>query len=197
MRSKVRSIRLSNRLLYVVGPSGSGKDSIIAYVRAQLAGQALVQFAHRYITRPADSGGENHIALSQAEFNARVQAGLFAMHWHSHGNSYGIGVEINQWLSKGITVVVNGSREYLPKAMQNYPELLPVTIEVSHDVLKARLLNRGRETETEIDARLSRNRILQLSHPACLTVSNNQSLEQAGEQLMSLIEQHSKVTECE
>jgi ribose 1,5-bisphosphokinase len=188
---------LSNRLLYVVGPSGSGKDSIMAHARAQLAGQPMVQFAHRYITRPADSGGENHIALSQAEFNARIQAGLFAMHWHSHGNSYGIGAEINQWLSKGITVVVNGSREYLPEAMRNYPELLPVTIEVAHDVLKARLMQRARESEAEIDARLSRNMILQLSHPAGVAVSNNGSLECAGAALVSLIEQHSKVTLCE
>ena len=42
----MRSTRLSNRLLYVVGPSGSGKDSIMAFARAQLAGQPMVQFAH-------------------------------------------------------------------------------------------------------------------------------------------------------
>lgn len=194
---EARRIRLSNRLLYIVGPSGSGKDTIIAYVRGKLAGNARVQFAHRYITRPADLAGENHIALSQAEFNARVQAGLFAMHWYSHGNGYGIGTEINQWLGKGITVVVNGSREYMPIAMQHYPELLPVTIDVSHDVLKTRLLNRGRETEAQIDARLSRNRVLQLTHPAGIVVSNNGALECAGEQLLNLIEQHSKVTVCE
>lgn len=193
----MRSTRLSNRLLYVVGPSGSGKDSIMAFARAQLAGQPMVQFAHRYITRPADSGGENHIALSQAEFNARIQAGLFAMHWESHGNRYGVGTEVNQWLSKGITVVVNGSREYLPQALKSYPELLPVTIDVAPDLLKQRLLQRARESEAEIDARISRNRILRLSHPAGITVSNNGSLEEAGAALVNLIEQHSKVTMCE
>lgn len=188
---------MSNCLFYVVGPSGSGKDSIIAYARAQLAGQPMMQFAHRYITRPAHLGGENHVALSQAEFNARIHAGLFAMHWESHGNRYGIGTEVNQWLSKGITVVVNGSREYLPQALKSYPELLPVTIDVAPDLLKQRLLQRARESEAEIDARIRRNRILQSSHPAGITVSNNGSLEDAGAALVILIEQHSKVTMCE
>jgi ribose 1,5-bisphosphokinase len=188
---------LSNRLLYVVGPSGSGKDSVIAYAREALAGLAMVQFAHRYITRPAGSGGENHIALSQPEFNARVQAGLFAMHWESHGNSYGIGTEINLWLSKGITVIVNGSREYLSLAMQKYPELLPVFIDVEPALLKQRLLQRGRESETEIDARLHRNRILQHTLPAGVLIHNNGRLQQAGDELVSLIERHSKVSLCE
>lgn len=188
---------MPNRLLYVVGPSGSGKDSIMAYARAQLAGQPMVQFAHRYITRPAHAGGENHIALSQAEFNARIQAGLFAMHWQSHGNSYGIGNEINQWLGKGITVVVNGSREYLPQAMKNYPELLPVTIEVAPDILKQRLMSRGRETEGDIEARMNRNRIMQLSHPDGIVLHNNGTLDEAGNVLVNLIEQHNKVTLCE
>lgn len=188
---------MSSRLIYVVGPSGSGKDSLMAYARTSLAGQALVQFAHRYITRPAHAGGENHIALTQAEFNARVQAGLFAMHWCSHGNGYGIGTEINLWLSKGITVVVNGSREYLPMAVQKYPELLPVTIEVDHDVLRARLASRGRESEADIEARLNRNRIVQLSHPHSVILHNNGTVEEAGKALMNLIEQHSKVTLCE
>ncbi|MBU0785088.1 MAG: phosphonate metabolism protein/1,5-bisphosphokinase (PRPP-forming) PhnN [Gammaproteobacteria bacterium] len=188
---------MSKRLFYVVGPSGSGKDSIMAYARAQLAGQPMVQFAHRYITRPAQAGGENHIALSPAEFQARVQAGLFAMHWQSHGNRYGIGTEINQWLGKGITVVVNGSREYLPQALLLYPELLPVTIEVAPDILKQRLMRRGRETEADIEARINRNRTMQLSHPEGSRLNNNGTLEEAGNVLVNLIEQHNKVTLCE
>lgn len=72
-------------LFYVVGASGSGKDSLLRYGRERLAGDPGVVFAHRYITRPVELHGENHVALAEPEFDARLKAGLFAMHWDSHG----------------------------------------------------------------------------------------------------------------
>ncbi len=48
------------RLIYVMGASGSGKDSLMRYAREKLAKHSNIVFAHRYITRPADAGGENH-----------------------------------------------------------------------------------------------------------------------------------------
>ena len=67
----------AGRLVYVVGPSGAGKDSIIAYARERLGANCHV-FARRHITRPADSGGEDHIAISQADFERDRAAGRFA-----------------------------------------------------------------------------------------------------------------------
>ena len=46
------------------------------------------------------------------------------MHWRAHGNGYGIEAEIRDWLSDGNTVVVSGSREQLPKALADFPEML-------------------------------------------------------------------------
>ena len=68
-------------LFYVVGASGAGKDSLLAYARAALGGGAPVFFAHRYITRPAEAGGENHVALSKAEFAQMQALDLFALSW--------------------------------------------------------------------------------------------------------------------
>ena len=51
-----------------MGPSGAGKDSILDRARVLTLPGTPVVFAHRYITRPAGSGGENHVALSAAEF---------------------------------------------------------------------------------------------------------------------------------
>ena len=67
-------------LVYVMGPSGAGKDSVMGRARALLPADAPVVFAHRYITRPAETGGENHVALSAAEFALRRTHGLFAFH---------------------------------------------------------------------------------------------------------------------
>lgn len=178
---------LNGRIVYLAGPSGCGKDSLIQYIRNKCEADPLVQVAHRYITRDAKAGGENHIELSQPEFEAREQAGLFAMAWESHGLHYAIGNEINQWLCKGITVVINGSRSYLPRALVKYPELIPVFIEASPEVLAQRLRNRARESPAEASARLNRNQ-KSWSRPAnAIVIDNNGKLETAGNLLLSVI----------
>ena len=55
---------MNDPLVYVMGPSGAGKDSVLDRARTMLSVEAPVAFAHRYITRPADIGGENHVALT-------------------------------------------------------------------------------------------------------------------------------------
>lgn len=178
---------MAGRLIYLVGASGSGKDSLMRHARERLAGNPAVVFAHRYITRAADAGGENHVALSAAEFAARRDAGLFALDWESHGHAYGIGLEINLWLRMGMTVVVNGSREYLPQAQQKYPELVPVWIEVSPAVLRERLAARGREDAAAIEARLLRHGSLQDRERIGATISNDGELAAAGDALVDVI----------
>lgn len=178
---------MTARLIYVVGASGSGKDSLMSYARNRLANESQVVFAHRYITRSADAGGENHVALTQEEFDSRRRAGLMAMHWESHGHAYGLGIEVNQWLAKGITVVVNGSREYLETAAQRYPELVPVWVEVSPEVLRARLQARGREGAEEIEKRLARAPKNQVLGRRGELIRNDGELCLAGDTLVNLI----------
>ena len=178
---------MTARLIYVVGASGSGKDSLMSYARSRLANESQVVFAHRYITRSADAGVENHVALTQEEFDSRRRAGLMAMHWESHGHAYGLGIEVNQWLAKGITVVVNGSREYLETAEQRYPELVPVWIEVSPEVLRARLQARGREGAEEIEKRLARVLKNQVLCRRGELIRNDGELRLAGDTLVNLI----------
>jgi len=187
---------MNTPLIYVVGASGSGKDSLMRYARERLAAEPGICFAHRYITRPADAGGENHVALTPEEFAARRQARLFALHWRSHAQQYGVGIEINQWLAKGITVVVNGSREYLEEARQGYPEIVPIYIVVPEVQLRERLLARGRESPDQIEQRLSRNREVPAPRRQDRVIVNDSSLDVAGEHLVSLIRQLSGRTAC-
>lgn len=178
---------LRGTLVYVMGASGSGKDSLMTFARQQLAHHPCICFAHRYITRPADAGGENHVALTVPEFESRVRARLFGLHWQSHGLRYGIGIEVNQWLAKGMTVVVNGSREYLPQAQQAYPELLPVSIDVSTRVLHERLLARGREDAAGIEKRLQRHAELRRQQLPGRVLNNDGPLEVGGRLLVDLL----------
>lgn len=179
------------KLFYVIGASGVGKDSLLQYAREQAPEKAPVVFTHRYITRPADAGGENHVALSQDEFERRHEQGCFAMSWQSHQNRYGIGIEIDQWLELGLNVVVNGSRKYLPEADKRYPNLVPVLISTSPALLRERLTARGRETQAEIEARLAQAESLdqQLSRPDLIKIMNDGVLSEAGDQLLAVIQE--------
>lgn len=160
------------------------------YARRQLAGggERAVLFAHRYITRPMDAGGENHVELSVAEFSKRRKLGLFALDWQSHQNFYGIGSEIIQWLNAGANVVVNGSREYLPTATKRFPAMRVVLIEVSPDVLRQRLTSRGRETPAEIEQRIERNlQISAIVHPNLIILNNDAPLAETGVRFVALL----------
>jgi ribose 1,5-bisphosphokinase len=171
-------IRTTPPLFYVIGPSGAGKDTLIAGARSRLRPSARILFAHRYITRPADAGGENHIALDHQDFAARVAAGLFALDWESHGNRYGIGIEIHDWLATRFAVVVNGSRGCLATAAERFPSLVPVLVTAPAPLLAERLARRGREPAAAIDARLARSGTLDpVAHPELRIVENTGSVE--------------------
>lgn len=177
----------AGRLVYVIGPSGAGKDSIIAYARQRLGADRHV-FARRYITRPADSGGEDHVAIAPADFERDCAAGRFALSWRGNGLRYGVGEEIDLWMESGRHVVLNGSRGYLPSAAARYPSLLPVLIAIDPAVLRQRLATRGRETAAEIEARIQRAMELDgIGHPALAVIANNGPLADAGEAFVALL----------
>lgn len=145
----------SARLFYVIGPSGSGKDSVMSLIRDQWPQHIVI--AHRYITRDASAGSENHVALSAQEFAQRQKKHFFALDWQANGHCYGIGCEVDVWLTKGVDVMVNGSRAYLEQARERYGDaLIPVVIDVATDILKQRLTARDRESAQEIEWRLIR-----------------------------------------
>src|SRR5258708_17327817 len=128
-----------------MGPSGAGRDSVLGRAPAMLSIDLPVVFAHRYITRPHDIGGENHVALSPSEFALRRAHGLFAFHWQAHGNDYGIGHEIEAWRNAGLPVVVSGSREHFRKMDCVHNDTVPVLITAPAERLEEPLLKRGLE----------------------------------------------------
>jgi ribose 1,5-bisphosphokinase len=175
---------MTGRLICVMGPSGAGKDSVLAAARR--AAPDGLWFAHRYITRPAD-GTENHVALSAAEFAERRDAGGFALHWQSHGFSYGIGLEIDAWLRMGRDVVINGSRAAFGEALTRYPDLLPVVITVGEATLRRRLTARGREDAAAVEARLRRNAEVAVSHPRLVTILNDRGIDDAAADFLTAV----------
>lgn len=171
------------RLLYVVGPSGAGKDAVLAWVREHLPGGAPIVFARRTITRPPK--GEDSRFLGASEFQAELAAGAFAMHWRANGNWYGIGTEVRSWLAQGLTVVVNGSRDYLPRALADFPGLEVIHLTAPAETLRARIARRAREGQEELEQRIARGDALRLPESVRFTeIVNDAAIGDAGRALL-------------
>lgn len=181
------SPRVTAPLVYVMGPSGAGKDSVLNRAREMLTADLPVAFAHRYITRPADAGGENHVALSPAEFAHRRAHGLFALHWQAHGNDYGIGSEIDAWRQAGLIVVVSGSREHFLASGERNGDTVPVLITAPEERLRARLAGRGREDSGAVTARLQRGAAYDLDVPSLTVIVNDGALDDAARAFVRLL----------
>ncbi|MSO77719.1 MAG: phosphonate metabolism protein/1,5-bisphosphokinase (PRPP-forming) PhnN [Alphaproteobacteria bacterium] len=161
-------------LFLVVGPSGSGKDSLMAGARPRLGAHYL--FARRAITRAAEAGGEAHEAVSEAEFDRLLAAGGFSLHWRAYGLAYGIRSEIEAALAAGRPVVVNVSRAVIAEAQRLAPiRVLHVTAPA--DILAARLAQRGRENAADRARRLARAEAPHLGGVDIATIVNDADLE--------------------
>ena len=177
------------RLIFLIGPSGSGKDSLIDAAREQLLTQG-VEIARRVITRSAEAKGEAAVGVSAERFETMREAGEFALSWQANGLSYGIPIQVDDWLDQGLSVLVNGSRGYLAQARERYPDLLAVGLAVSSQVLRERLLARGRENLEEIEQRLARSAGMQAYDASVHVLDNSASLSSAVEALLRLLGEH-------
>jgi ribose 1,5-bisphosphokinase len=173
-----------------VGPSGAGKDSLLHWLRKQLPETSPVHWVRRTITRAPDAGGENHESVGLDEFRKILDHQGFAMHWRANDLHYGIRHEELAPLSRMQWVFVNGSRANLETASRQYPGMIILHITASTEVLKQRLLNRGRESHDTIEARM--RRAVEVQWPSdcpLIEITNNGRLEASGTQLLHYLRQ--------
>lgn len=174
---------MAGRLIYVMGSSGAGKDTLLRAIMSRRLSQRLV-LAQRHITRPVTTD-ENHHRVTQAEFDANVANDVYAMHWRANGYCYGIEKSILTDLEQGRQVLLNGSRAYLPVAQEKFPDLLGVCLVVDSATLRHRLVTRGRDSAQDIEARLQRNASYQAGLPDnILHIKNNGCIEDTCQTLL-------------
>lgn len=174
-------------LVVVVGPSGAGKDSVIGFALKALAGRSDIHRVRRVITRAEDAGGEDHEAVSPAEFKERNFAGAFAVSWHAHGLDYGIPAEALGRLGNGEILIANGSRAALSRFRKVFGRLTVVNITATPEVLASRLAARGREGREEILSRLQRRVPDIVDGLDVVTIDNSGPLEEAGARFAKLL----------
>ena len=177
---------MSRRLVYVMGPSGVGKDSVLGWLKAHAPAGPVVHFARRTVTRAHDAGGEDHEALCADAFELALKANAFALHWQANGLRYGVRHSQLAPLQHGACVLVNGSRGHLSQALSVYPDMTVVHITANPDTVRQRLLGRGRETADEVEARLHRARAF-VAPPGAHGIANDGTLEAAGMALWQVL----------
>lgn len=173
-------------IAYVMGPSGAGKDTLLALARRALEGDTIL-FAHRFITRQAAAGHENFIALSEAEFALRDRLNLFTLTWDAHGLRYGLGREIELWQTAGCTVVVSGSRGHFLKSLTRRQDVTPILITAPPEMLAERLRRRGREDAAAIHERLARAQAFTVDHPRLAMIVNDGAPEKGAMRLVEAL----------
>ncbi|MBZ9676708.1 phosphonate metabolism protein/1,5-bisphosphokinase (PRPP-forming) PhnN [Mesorhizobium sp. ES1-1] len=171
----------------VVGPSGAGKDTVIAYARSRFGGEARLDFVRRIITRPSDAASEDHDTLADAAFVEAEAGGAFAISWEAHGLRYGIPADVDRSVSSGRVAIANVSRAIIPVLRDRYANLAIVEITASPEVLAERLAMRGRESRGEVLARLARGANVTLSGPGVTSIDNSGPREVAGERFAQIL----------
>jgi len=177
----------TGQLILVVGPSGVGKDSLLDTAKEHLADDDRVIFARRYITRDGEAGGEDHLEISQADFDRKQKQGDFALHWNAHGHQYGIPAATLRDVNSGHIVVVNGSRSVIDAARETYPALTVAYITTKADILRQRLEGRGRESAADIEARIERANAFNIEGSDIIKIDNSGPLEIAAQTFVKLI----------
>jgi phosphonate metabolism protein PhnN/1,5-bisphosphokinase (PRPP-forming) len=166
--------------VFVVGPSGAGKDSVINCAQQLLTGQKNIVFSSRLVTRPSQAGSE-HDPIPEQEFRLLMASGSLSWHWQAHGFSYGVAAHYETDVQAGRLVVVNGSRAHVNSVL-SADDIKVVEVTASNDQLASRLQQRGRDDAQAITSRLARNASLRQVSADCLIVNNN-TLATAGQQL--------------
>lgn len=182
--------RTEGAFVAVVGPSGVGKDTLIAYAKARLGadGQPPVHFVRRVITRAADGSTEEHDSLSTEAFEHARAGGAFSLAWEAHGLHYGLPESVDRHIAAGDTVVANLSRAAIPGLMKRYRHVAVVAVTASAETLARRLMARGRESPEEVSARLARGTDSTFRiDGAVTTIANDGPIEDAGNALVAAI----------
>jgi ribose 1,5-bisphosphokinase len=176
------------RLVLVFGPSGAGKDSVLAAAAASPAAGHLV-FCQREVTRLADAGGEAHIPVTWPMFAARRAAGAYLLAWEANGNGYGIPAHYAGDLAAGRTVIASVSRTVLAAAARLGWPVTALRITAPVAVLAERLARRVRESAAEIRARLARAPLAEPAAGIAITeIVNDGTLEEAVACFLALVQ---------
>lgn len=171
--------------VFVVGPSGAGKDTLLGLAQANLADDRRFLFPRRVVTRPP-SPWEDHDTLDEAAFDTAEREGRFALSWRAHGLAYGLACDTIEAARRGQFVTCNVSRQVIEQGRSRLPNVAVVEVTAPPQILLARLAARRRAEDGDLDARVARSTELRRVSPD-LTIQNIGSPEQGAAELIGFL----------
>ena len=177
-------------LLFVIsGPSGAGKTSLCNQLIASIP---RLRFSISYTTRPQRSGevdGEDYVFVSKDAFQKMINAEEFLEWAEVYSHFYGTHrTAISQALSEGTDLLLDIDEQGAMQLKARFPEgvfiyLLPP----SFDALRARLQNRGLDSQESIQMRLEGARDEMQHFREYTYISVNNALDQSLKELEAVI----------
>lgn len=143
------------RLILVVGPSGAGKDTLLAGARLASIGDHRIVFPRRVVTRQGGAA-EDHDTLDPADFDRAAARGAFSLSWEAHGLKYGIPAALDDHIASARIALCNVSRAIVPQARARYAHVCVVLVTAPPQVLAERLATRARDSDGSLEQRLQR-----------------------------------------
>ena len=186
--------RIEPKLFVISGPSGAGKGTIVARIRASRPNLGLTVSATTREPREGEVDGVSYYFLSEEEFSRRIDADQF-VEWASvHGHRYGTLVsEVSSKLAAGSSLILEIDVQGAFQVKERFPEAVLIFImPPSLDVLRERLETRGTETAETLSVRLANAEREMALADLYDDVVINDDLDCACAELASVIEKHER-----
>lgn len=146
--------------ILVVGPTGSGKNTLINAAREAIPGLAFAVSATTRAPRDGEETGTHYHFLTREDFMSRVDAGEFVEWAEYGGNLYGtLRSEIEPAIVAGKVILSDIELQGVRQVLENMPQGERVTIYVdagSWEELVARVIARAPMSEGELEKRKAR-----------------------------------------
>ncbi len=178
----------SGTLFFLVGNSGSGKDTLLKWAMGNWPKDVpTLYIPRRVITRPPSPDTEDYVSVTPEEFKDREGRGEFSFLWESYSINYGVPKVILEYLEKGLPVIVNVSRQIIDDSRKRFPTLKVIFIHVPLNILMERLKKRGREGDADVERRLLRAEVNENLPGADFVIENSGTVEEGGKQLLDAL----------
>ncbi|WP_102337554.1 guanylate kinase [Collinsella provencensis] len=182
------------KLFVISGPSGAGKGTLVARVRAVRTDLGLTVSATTREPRAGEIDGVNYYFLTDDEFSARIEAGDFVEWAQVHDHRYGtLASEVDRNLATGQSLILEIDVQGALAVKERFPEAVLIFIEPpSLEVLRERLIGRGSETPESLALRLHTAESEMQLRDRYDDIVVNDDLDRATDELLVVLNAHER-----